>query len=42
MEEDIIFEKELDFPYDIDVNIVYVKDGKGNLIEVQAPDDEEE
>lgn len=42
MNEDIIYEKELDLPDDWDGDIILVRDGKGDIIELDIPDDVEE
>ena len=39
--EDIILEKEMDIPEDWESNVIFIKDGKGNTIELDVPDDEE-
>ena len=41
MEEDIIYENEMDTPDDWESNVILVRDGKGNVIELEIPDDEE-
>ena len=43
MEEDMILdlEQESDAPEDWEPNSVFVRDGKGRLIELNIPDDEE-
>lgn len=42
MEEEMIFEQEMDTPENWISNTVLVRDGKGNIIEIETPDDEEE
>ena len=42
MIEELIFEKEMEIPNDWDSNIILIKDGKGNVIEREIPDDIEE
>ena len=42
MKEDIIYEKELDTPENWVSNIILERDGKGNIIEREIPNDEEE
>lgn len=42
MEEEMIFEQEMDTPENWVSNIILVRDGKGNIIEIEAQDDEEE
>ena len=42
MEENIIFEKEGDAPEGWVSNTIFIKDGKGNIIEREIPDDVEE
>lgn len=41
MNEEIIYEKELETPKNWVSNTILERDGKGNIIEVEAPDDEE-
>ena len=41
MNEEIILEREMDTPEEWETNTVLMRDGKGNIIEVEAPDDEE-
>lgn len=41
MEENIIFEQEMDTPVDWITNTILTRDGKGNIIEVEVYDDEE-
>ena len=41
MKEDIIYENEMDTPDDWESNVILVRDGKGNVIELEIPDDEE-
>lgn len=40
--EEIIFEKECDIPENWVSNTVLIRDGRGNIIEIDAPDDIEE
>ena len=42
MNEDIIYEKELDLPEDWPGDAILVRDGKGNVVEIEVPDDIEE
>lgn len=42
MNEDIIYEKELDLPEDWAGDTILVRDGKGNVVEIEVPDDIEE
>jgi len=42
MEENIFYEQELDTPENWESNIILVRDGKGNIIEREIPDDIEE
>ena len=42
MEENMIFEQELDTPENWVSNTILIKDGKGNIIEREIPDDIEE
>ena len=39
MEENIILEEEMDMPEDWVSNQIFIRDGKGNMIEVIIPDD---
>lgn len=39
--EDIILEREMDIPEDWESNVIFIKDGKGNTIELEVPNDEE-
>jgi len=39
--EEIIYEKELEIPENWISNTILIRDGKGNIIEIEAPDDEE-
>ena len=41
MNEEIIYEKELEIPENWISNTILERDGKGNIIEVEVPDDEE-
>ena len=41
MNEEIIYEQELDTPENWESNTILERDGKGNIIEKQIPDDEE-
>lgn len=42
MEENMILESELDTPENWVSNTILIRDGKGNIIEVQVSDDIEE
>ena len=42
MIEELIFEKEMEIPDNWESNIILIKDGKGNVIEREIPDDIEE
>ena len=42
MEEIIIYEKESDIPENWESNTILIRDGKGNVIEREIPDDIEE
>ena len=42
MEENIFYEQELDIPDNWESNIILIRDGKGNIIEREIPDDVEE
>jgi len=43
MKEEILFyEQECDIPEDWESNIILIRDGKGNIIEREIPDDIEE
>ena len=39
--EEIIFEQENGEPEDWVQNVVFVRDGKGNMVELKIPNDEE-
>ena len=39
--EEIIYEQELDTPENWVSNTILERDGKGNIIEIQVPDDKE-
>jgi len=41
MTEEIIYEKELDIPENWETNTIFTRDGKGKIIEIKIPDDEE-
>ena len=41
MNEDLIFEKEMDTPDNWISNTILIRDGKGNILEIEVPDDEE-
>ena len=41
MNEELILEKEMDTPKEWKTNTILMRDGKGNIIEIEAPDDEE-
>lgn len=41
MNEEIIYEQESDIPDNWISNIILMRDGKGNIIEIQVPDDKE-
>ena len=41
MQNDIIYEKELEIPEDWVSNTILERDGKGNIIELLIPDDME-
>lgn len=41
-DEVIIYEKEMEIPDGWESNIILIKDGKGNVIEREIPDDVEE
>ena len=41
MNEEIIYEKELEIPENWVSNTILTRDGKGNIIEINVPDDEE-
>lgn len=44
MDKDMILEleRESDAPENWEANTIFVRDGKGNVLEVEIPDDEEE
>jgi hypothetical protein len=42
MIEELIFEKEMEIPDNWESNIILIKDGNGNVIEREIPDDIEE
>ena len=42
MDEELIFEKEMDTPENWISNIILTRDGKGRIIEIEVPDDNEE
>lgn len=42
MDKELNYEIEAGIPENWEPNTVFIMDGKGNLIEVVAPDDEEE
>lgn len=42
MEENMILEREGDMPENWESNTILIKDGKGNIIEREIPDDIEE
>lgn len=41
MDEEFILEQELDMPENWISNTILTRDGKGNIIEIDVPDDEE-
>ena len=41
MNEELILEQEMDTPENWISNTILMKDGKGNVIEIKTPDDEE-
>lgn len=41
MNEEIVYEQELDTPENWVSDTILVRDGKGNIIEITVPDDEE-
>lgn len=41
MNEEIIYEQESDIPDNWISDIILMRDGKGNIIEIQVPDDKE-
>lgn len=41
-ETKILFERESDAPDDWQDNVILVRDGKGNIVEMEIPDDSEE
>lgn len=41
MEENIIFEQEGDMPENWENDVIYVRDGKGNVVKLDIPDDKE-
>lgn len=42
MIEELIFENEMEIPDNWESNTILIKDGKGNVIEREIPDDTEE
>ena len=42
MEEIIVYEKESDIPENWESNTILIRDGKGNIIKREIPDDVEE
>lgn len=42
MIEELIFENEMEIPENWESNTILIKDGKGNVIEREIPDDIEE
>lgn len=42
MKEKIIYEMEMNVPQDWVSNVIFERDGKGNIIELEIPDDKEE
>lgn len=42
MDEELILEQEMDIPTNWETNTILVRDGKGNVIEREIPDDTEE
>lgn len=42
MIEELIFENEMEIPENWESNTILIKDGKGNVIEREIPDDTEE
>lgn len=42
MDEKLILEKEMNAPLFWKTDTIFIRDGKGNIIEIEVPDDKEE